>query len=119
MPVAATERAISAALGLSSRTPLDPAEVDRRLADPTARAAAQAVAPTGSAAAAALASSDPGAGDALVRALESGAAAESEALRREAASLRADDAPLAIPPARRAVVARYLSSRAVAPAPAK
>ena len=107
---AATERAIRAALGVAGSDPLDVATIAERLADPAARRAALAVAPEKSAAAAALSTNTPGAAAALARALDSGAAARADALRRDAAGVRARSDALAIPPARRAVVARYLSS---------
>ena len=111
---ATSERGIREALGLPQGAPLDEAQVAERLADRTARAAALAASPTGSAAAAALRHNDPGAAAALVRALESGAGVETERLRKEAASLRLDSDAVPIPPTRRAVVARYLSSLASA-----
>lgn len=109
---AATERAIREALGLPREAPLEAERVAERLADPAARKAALATAPPDSAAAAALRSNDPGAAEALARALATGAAEQAEALRREAASLRAADDVATIPPARRALVTRYLSSAA-------
>lgn len=109
---ATAERRVREALGLAVGSPLDEARVAERLADPQARASALEAAPAGSAAAAALASGDAGAAAALVRALESGAAAEASSLRQEAASLRVRSEGVPIPPARRAVVARYLSSLA-------
>ncbi len=116
---AATETAIRQALGLAPRAPLDPADVAAHLADPAARKAAREAAPPGSAAAAALSTNDAGSAAALTRALESGAADRAEALRREAASLRSRAEPLPIPPSRRDVVARYLSSRVADARPPK
>jgi hypothetical protein len=64
--------------------------------------------------AAALASpTDAAAASSLARALSSDGADRAQALRREAAGLRAAGGALPVPPSRRAVVARYLSARHV------
>ena len=88
-----------------------PSEVAERLARPDALEAAKRAAPEGSEAAAALSAEGAAAASALARALSDGSAERADALRREAASLRAGGEGPRVPPSRRALVARYLSAR--------
>lgn len=108
----AVERAVREALGLPAEGPVAPEDVAERLSIPEARAAAKAAAEPGSPAADALAGDGAGVASLLARALSSQATEHAEALRREAAALRAAAGSHPVPPSRRAMLSRYLAARA-------
>lgn len=111
---AATARKVREALGIPAGTPVGAAELKDRLKDPAALAAAKAAAPEGSEAAAALGSDGAAAASALARALAEGSAESADALRREAATVRAGAGAPRVPPSRRDLVTRYLTARLAA-----
>lgn len=114
---AAEDRAVREALGLPAEGPVSPEDLSDRLALPEARAAAKAAAAPGSAAAAALAGGGEGTASLLARAFASNATEQAEALRREAAALRAAAGVHPVPPSRRALLSRYLAARAATARP--
>jgi hypothetical protein len=108
---AATERAVREALGLVPEAAADEARVAASLSDPEIVEAVRKALPEGSDEAKRLAADATAAAGELARMLARASSAEAEALRRDAAALRAGAGAASVPPERRALVTRWLASR--------